>query len=375
MSMKQLFSLMLMRSRSRARWASAQLALWLLTAGAGAMAATAVAPGPTGAAPAPVHLRIVGGLGGVNQYTRHEEPFWARTLPRLSGGQLQAEIVPFDRAGIRGQDMLRLLQSGAVAFGTALVNLSSAQDPLLAAMDLPGMNPDIASLRRSVAALRPAMVAHLRERFGIELLAVYAYPAQVLFCDKPLSSLADLRGRRVRVSSAPIADLFEALRAVPVLVSFADIMPRMRAASLDCVVTGTMTGNTIGLHELTSHLHPAAITWGVSIFAANGAAWAALAPQTRQLIQRQLPQLEQAVWEEAERETTEGLACNQGDARCSSGRRGRMQRVPDSPADRQRLRDLLSTAVLPRWLERCGTPCATLWNGAMAPLIGLRANP
>ena len=364
---------MLACNKLRCVWAP--LAAGLLAAGAAAAATAAAAPPLSLAAPAPVQLRIVGGLGGVNQYTRHEEPFWASTLPKLSGGQLQAEIVPFDRAGIRGQDMLRLLQSGAVAFGTALVNLSSAQDPMIAAMDLPGMNPDMASLRRNVAALRPAMAAHLRARFGIELLAVYAYPAQVLFCDKPLASLDDLRGRRVRVSSAPIADLFEALRAVPVLVSFADILPRMRAASLDCVVTGTMTGNTIGLHELTRHLHPAAISWGVSIFAANGTAWAGLAPQTRLLIQRQLPQLEQAIWEEAERETAEGLACNQGQAPCGSGRRGRMQLVVDTPADRQRLRDLLSTAVLPRWLERCGTPCATLWNANVAPLNGLRAGP
>ena len=67
------------------------------------------------------HLRIVGGLAGVNQYTRHEEPFWTRDLARLSNGRATAEIVPFDRAGIRGQEMLRLVQLGAVPFGTALL--------------------------------------------------------------------------------------------------------------------------------------------------------------------------------------------------------------------------------------------------------------
>ena len=39
-------------------------------------------------APAAQHLRIVGGLGALNQYTRHEEPFWTRELARLSGGML-----------------------------------------------------------------------------------------------------------------------------------------------------------------------------------------------------------------------------------------------------------------------------------------------
>ena len=323
----------------------------------------------------PVHLRIVGGLAGVNQYTRHEEPFWSRTLPKLSGGLIDAKIVPFDRAGIRGQDMLRLLQLGAVPFGTALVNLTSSQEPLLAAMDLPAMNPDMASLRRSVAALRPVVQAHLRDKLGIELLAVYAYPSQVLFCDKPFSSFNDLRGRRVRVSGATIADLFEALRAAPVLTSFAEIVPRIKSGAIDCAVTGTMSGNTIGLHELTTHLHPVAITWGVSIFAANGAAWAALSPEVQRLIRRQLAQLELAIWDEADRETAEGIACNRGGAGCKSGQQGKMTVVPDTPADRQRLRELLATAVLPRWLARCGPLCASTWNTSLAPIVGLRAGP
>src|SRR5688572_22190667 len=55
-----------------------------------------------------MQLRIVGGLAGVNQYTRHEAPFWTDELPRRTQGRYTAEIVPFDRAGIRGQEMLQL---------------------------------------------------------------------------------------------------------------------------------------------------------------------------------------------------------------------------------------------------------------------------
>ena len=338
-------------------------------------AASASAAAPAAPVPAPIKLRIVGGLASINQYTHHEEPFWTQTLPRLTNGSVQAEIVPFDRAGIRGQDMLRLLQLGAVPFGTVLVSLAAVQEPLLGAVDLPGLNPDINSLRRTVAAIRPVLRAHLRDKLGIELLAIYAYPAQVLFCDKAFASLDDLRGRRVRVSSAPMADLVEALRAAPVLTTFAEVVPKMKSGVIDCAITGTMSGNTVGLHLLTSHLHPLAISWGVSVFAANGAAWAALPPALRQLIQGQLVPLERAIWDEADHETGEGIACNRGDAACTQGRRGQMTVLPETPADRQRLLDLLASVVLPRWLERCGPGCAATWNATLAPVAGLRARP
>ena len=344
-------------------------------AGAASAAAPAAPAAPAATVPAPIKLRIVGGLASINQYTRHEEPFWTQTLPRLTNGKVQAEIVPFDRAGIRGQDMLHLLQLGAVPFGTALVSLSAAQDPLIGAVDLPGLNPDMATLRRSVAAIRPVLQAHLHDKLGIELLAIYAYPAQVLFCNKPFASFDDLRGWRVRVSSAPMADLVEALRATPVLTSFAELLPKMRSKAIDCAITGTMSGNTIGLHQLSSHLHPLAITWGVSIFAANGAAWAALPAELRQLLKHQLLQLEQAIWDEADRETGEGIACNRGDPRCAADQRGHMTVLAGTPADRQRLRELLASVVLPRWLERCGPGCAATWNATLAPVAGLRARP
>src|SRR3990167_7880260 len=111
-----------------------------LSALAGALALTAAVAAwsqATAAGAAPVRgARGGGGWAGANQAPRHEEPFWTKELPRLTGGKASAEIVPFDRAGIRGQEMLRLMQLGVVPFGTALLSLSAAQEPEFAAPDL-----------------------------------------------------------------------------------------------------------------------------------------------------------------------------------------------------------------------------------------------
>ncbi len=324
----------------------------------------------SGAAPAQ-HLRIVGGLGAVNQYTRHEEPFWTRELARLSGGRASAEIVPFDRAGIRGQEMLRLVQLGAVPFGTSLLNLSALIDAEVGAPDLAGLNPDVAGLRRSVAAFRPYLDKMLRERYGIELLAVYAYPAQVTFCAKPLASLADLSGRRIRISSATQSDWVSALGAIPVQTPFAEIVANVKRGNIDCAITGTMSGNTIGLHEVTSHLHSMPVNWGVAAFVANGGAWAALPRDLQDLLRRELPRLEQSIWDEAEKETSEGIACNTGGAGCIGGRKGRMTLVQPNAADAHRRREILTSAVLPGYLKRCGPACGPIWKQTVGAVGGL----
>jgi TRAP-type C4-dicarboxylate transport system substrate-binding protein len=319
-----------------------------------------------------VRLQILGGLDGVTQYTKHEQPFWTKTLAARSGGKIQAEIKPVDRAGIRVQESLRLLQIGIVPFGTSLLSQVGPLAPELAAVDLAGLNPDVTSVRRAVSIFRPLLEKTLRERFGVELLAIYAYPAQVIYCKSPFTGLSDLKGRKVRTSSSSQADLMEALGALPVVTSFAELMPYMRSSAIDCAITGAMSGNSIGLHEITSHLHTLPLNWGLSFFAANGTSWNALPADVRALLKEELPKLEAAIWAESERETQEGLACNTGLPNgCTNARRGKMVAVPMTPQDEQLRRQVFSNVVLTRWIQRCGTLCARTWEQSLGPVTGI----
>ncbi len=316
-------------------------------------------------------LRIVGGLAGLNQFTQNEEPFWSKELPRLSAGKYSADIVPFDRAGVPGPEMLRLMQLGVVPFGTALLSNVSAQYPEYAAPDLAGLNPDIASLKKAVTAFRPYLEKSLRERHNVELLAIYTYPAQVVFCKNPLSKLSDLAGRRIRVSSATQSDFIAALGATPVLIGLAQLMPNMASNNTECAITGSMSGNTLGLHEVTTHIHSLPITWGLALFGANQGAWSALPSDLRALLGREIPKLETEVWQASERETAEGFACNRGAASCSLQRKGKMTEVTMNPADDRLRQDILNRTVLPRWIQRCNGRCADTWNQTMAPVTGI----
>ncbi len=344
-----------------------------LAAAASAAQAQAAPAAAAPAAAAPYKLRIVGGLAGLNQYTRKEEPFWNKELARMSNGRFDAEIVPFDRAGVPGSEMLRLLQLGVVPFGTTLMSSFTAQHPEYTAPDLAGLNPDIATLKTTLAAFRPYLEKALRDQHGVEALAIYVYPAQVVFCKKPLRTLSDLSGRRIRVSSSTQADFVGALGGVPVLTGFAQIVPSLTAGNTECAITGTMSGNTLGLAGITTHVHSLPVTWGLAVFGANQTAWTALPPDLRALLRRELPRLEAAIWEESERETADGMACNQGASSCSGGTKGRMVVVPVSPQDDRSRQDILSATVLPRWVQRCGARCADIWNQTIGPVRGLVA--
>ena len=325
------------------------------------------------AAQPPLRLKIVGGLADVSQYLRYEEPFWRQHIQNLSGGRIQAEVSPFDRSGIRAQEMLALMRLGVVPFGTALLAVVSNEEPEFNAVDLPTVNPDMAALRRTVELYRPHLEELLAERYDVELLAVYTYPAQVVFCRDRFAGLSDLAGRRIRTSSVGQSEMFAALGATPVVIPFGETLAAVRSGVVECAVTGTLSANAIGLHEVTTYMHSMAITWGLSVFGANRAAWAALPEWARTLIRREVGTLERQIWDAAEVETVDGFACNAGLPTCTNGRRGQATIVPVSPADQERRIRLLTDTVLPGWVRRCGEPCVDAWNTRLAPALGVTA--
>jgi TRAP-type C4-dicarboxylate transport system substrate-binding protein len=319
----------------------------------------------------PLRLNVIGGLGGVSQFTKLEEPFWRSEIAEITGGRVLATVHPFDRSGFPGSDMLDLMQTGVVGFGTALLALAAGDDPELNGIDQPGLSPDFRTLRRVTALYRPHVQTILRERYNIELLGIYTYPQQVLFCARPLASLKDLQSLRVRTSSVSQSEMMLALGAIPVKMAFAEVVGGVRRGVVDCAITGTLSGNEIGLIDVATHLHPLAINSGMSIFGVNRDLWQSLPPDLQETLRQAVAKLENRIWDAAERETANGLACNIGAQTCIGARKGAMALVPVTPRESEDFRRLFVEIVFPSWLKRCGEPCREAWNKHLGPEMGM----
>ena len=84
-----------------------------------------------------------------------------------------------------------------------------------------------------------------------------------------------------------------------------------------------------------------------------------------------LPKLEQAIWTEAENETSNGIACNTGATGCVGGRAGRMVIVRATAADNAKRQEIFVRNVLPAYLKRCGPRCAQVWNQTVGASSGV----
>src|SRR5665213_2309431 len=311
-----------------------------------------------------VHLKVVGGLGATVQFKNYEEPFWSKQLAERSGGKITAEVTPWDQFGIKCGELLQFTRLGAIVISTVSLSQNASEDPEAAAVDLAGLNPDIPTLRRSIKAYLPTLRDVYRTRYGLELLAIWSYPAQVIFCNRAIDSLADLKGVKVRVASAMHADFVEGLGGVGITIPFDGLMDGLQKHVADCAITGAMSGYRLGLYNATTHLDPTTVSWGPYVLCANRAAWQRFDPAVRDFLTAQIAELGDRLWLAADRETQEGIACLTGGA-CGAGPAAHMTLAPTTENDHKLVRKSFTDVVSPRWAQRCGGDCVANWNGTV----------
>jgi TRAP-type C4-dicarboxylate transport system substrate-binding protein len=319
------------------------------------------------------HLKVVGAWGNLSQYKNFEQPFWTQQLAERSNGAVTAEITPFNEMGLKGAEIFRLMRLGVIDFGSTVLGYVAGDDARNEAIDLAGLAPDIDTARKLSDAYKPVYDKFYRERFGVQVLGIWPYPAQVIFCNGAIGGLADLKGKKVRTGNRTLAEFVEALGGTGVTMAFSEVVPALQNKVVDCAITGTLSGNAAKWHEVSTHIYALPVGWSQVMHAVNVRSWDKLAPPVRDFLKKEIARLEDEIWKAAAAETQDGIDCNIGKPSCKNGTPAKMTLVPVSEADKALLKKVLNETVVPKWAARCPGDCVPAWNESVGKVVGITA--
>jgi TRAP-type transport system periplasmic protein len=315
-------------------------------------------------------------IASMPQYTQVDVPLIRDELQRKSNGRIEVKIATWAERQIGGPEVLRLVRSGQLDIGASPFSTVSGDVPFLDAADLSGLNPTVAQARRAADAIVPASNKEL-ERIGLRIIGHYTYSAQVFFCKRSVSSLDDLKGRKVRTIGGSMNDLVGALGMQPVGLPFGEVYAALERGVVDCAVTGAGSGNAAKWFEVANGMYALPVAWSVGAYYVNLNWWNRLDPQLRSLVEAQIKLAEDANWKLGQAHTDDGIACNGGKAEgCKLGTLTTgskiMQIQLPSDADRAAVTRVLAEKVLPTWVNRCGARCGDIFNELLTPITGVK---
>ncbi len=216
---------------------------------------------------------------------------FAEAATRLSAGALTVRPGYDAPDGLRSAAMLRAVAAGQMEAADAFTGALAGEAPVFQVSALPFLTASPADTARLLQVARFYYVQALAAR-RLALLYATPWPATGLWSRQPVPGPEALRGLRVRTYDAAGTAVLQAAGALPVLISFADALPRLRAGELDAVLSSGDGGAGARLWELLPHFTVLDYASPLSLAFCNADTFAALPGAARAAVVRAAAQAE-----------------------------------------------------------------------------------
>lgn len=318
-------------------------------------------------------FNVVGTWNFLTNYNVLEKPFFTETLPKASNGNLKGNIKALNELNLKGTELLRLLKQGVFDMAFALPIYVEDGGAIIEALDIAGVARDYKMARDISEIWLPEMQKVMKEKHGALILGTHTWPEQDFYCKGDFKSVADFKGKKVRVQGTSQSDLVTAFGATGVTIAFAEVVPALEKGVVDCGITGTMPAYKAKWPEVTNTLFRLPVGFTAGFLVVNINAWNKLSPDTQKLIQAQAKILEDLSWKSTIAETEDGVFCTTGTGKCPAGPPGKLKLVIPSADDFKARDKALNEYVLKSWAKRCGAECAAKWTELIGKKYGLVA--
>lgn len=208
---------------------------------------------------------------------------WARELERRTDGRVKVQIFPAGSAFGHVAKQMDQARAGVVDIAHGLTGIPRGRLPRTSIIDLPFLVQTADAASRTLWKLYPD---YLKEEYkGVKVLALHAHNAGLIHTrDKPVDSMQDLQGLRLRAPSLAISMMLEELGASPIGMPPTQVYESLEKGVIDGTVFPWDAVNGFKLYEpLNYHLDARAYTTSF-FFVMNERKYRALPEDVRQVI-------------------------------------------------------------------------------------------
>ena len=275
-------------------WSTVALVLLALAAGG-----SALGPTPAGAQAKPVVWSLPTVAAPSYFHTVNYNALAARVKEK-SGGRMEIRVHPASSL-YPSAELIPAVLDGRTELGTVLASYLTDVLLEIGPLELPFMTGSVEEHKKAALQLRPFYTERFA-RQGLKLLSIHAWPSQQIFSTVPIRSVADWKGKKIRVYGADSANIARLLGAAPVNINFGEVYSALEKRTVDGAMTSATNAEPMKFFEVAKYLDywylaGAAMEWLV----ANQKAWDALPRDLQQVVLDALKEtnLEEKEWQDA----------------------------------------------------------------------------
>ena len=232
-----------------------------------------------------------------NFHTENIKQFVA-DVEKATNGKLKI-TVHSNASLFKAPEIKRAVQGGQAQIGEILLSGYSNEDPVFGVDSVPFLATSYADARKLWAASKQATEARF-EKQGMMILYSVAWPPQGIYASKPVHSVADLKGLKMRAYNPYTARIAELVGAQPVTIQVAELAQAFATGAVNANITSGSTGYDTKAWEVVKYYYDTQAWVPKNVVFVNRKAFDALDKPTQQALLKAAAAAEKRGWKTSE---------------------------------------------------------------------------
>jgi TRAP-type C4-dicarboxylate transport system substrate-binding protein len=231
--------------------------------------------------------------GATNFHTENVMQFVA-DVDKATGGKLKIQVHA-NASLFKAPEIKRAVQGNQAQIGEILISGYSNEDPIFGVDSVPFLATSYADAEKLWKVSRKAV----EERFakqGLMVLYSVPWPPQGIYSTKPLNSVADMKGLKMRSYNPATSRIAELAGAQPVTIQVAELAQAMATGAVNANITSGATGFDTKAWEVVKHYYDTQAWLPKNIVFVNKEAFSALDKASQQAVVKAAQDAEVRGW-------------------------------------------------------------------------------
>src|SRR5438094_3684267 len=226
---------------------------------------------------------------------------FAADVDKATGGKLKI-TVHSNASLFKANEIKRAVQTDQAQIGEVLISAYANEDPLFGADSIPFLATSYADAAKLWKASRKALADRFAKQ-GMRVLYAVPWPPQGIYSNKPIASLADMKGLKMRTYNPATSRIAELAGAQPVTIQAAELAQAMATGAVNANITSGATGYDSKAWEQVKYFYDAQAWLPKNIVFVNEKAFAALDKASQDAVLKAATEAESRGWKISEEKT------------------------------------------------------------------------
>jgi TRAP-type C4-dicarboxylate transport system substrate-binding protein len=235
-----------------------------------------------------------------NFHTENINQFVA-DVEKASAGKLRI-TVHANASLFKAPEIKRAVQGGQAQIGEILLSGYSNEDPIFGVDSVPFLATSYADAAKLWRASKKAVDERFAKQ-GMMILYAVPWPPQGIYSTKPINSIADMKGLKMRTYNPATSRIAELAGAQPVTIQVAELAQAMATGAVNANITSGATGYDTKAWEVVKNYYDTQAWLPKNVIFVNSKAFDALEKPVQDALLKAAAEAEARGWKASQEKT------------------------------------------------------------------------